>query len=144
MRGGQSLCGQCVDALASTPQGARVRHCRSDRDPVKLTYKRKLITDTIKMCAYDVETHLAEMLDGIFGRNDFEGRAVIRETFQPPGDLTPSHGQPHIHPDQRSAPRCTEAMMSLCDQINALDASLPETDLQLRFHVKPRPESGQR
>jgi len=115
----------------------------SDGDPVKLTYERKLITDTIKMCAYDVETQLTEMLDGVFCRSDFEGRAVIREIFQTPGDLTLSHGRLHIHLDQLSAPRYTEAMMSLCDQINALDVTLPETDFRLRFHVKPRPESGQ-
>lgn len=115
----------------------------SDGDPVKLTYERKLITDTIKMCAYDVETQLTEMLDGIFCRNDFEGRAVIREIFQTPGDLTLSHGRLHIHFDQLSAPRYTEAMMSLCDQINAMDVTLPETNFRLRFHVKPRPENGQ-
>jgi len=116
----------------------------SDGDPVKLTYERKLITDCVKMCAYDVETQLTEMLDGIFCRNDFEGRAVVREIFQTPGDLTLSHGRLHIHLDQLSAPRYTEAMMSLCDQINAMDVTLPETNFRLRFHVKPRPECGQK
>jgi hypothetical protein len=115
----------------------------SDGDPVKLTYERKLITDCVKMCAYDVETQLTEMLDGVFCRNDFEGRAVIREIFQTPGDLTLSHDRLHIHLDQLSAPRYTEAMMSLCEQINAMDVTLPETNFRLRFHVKPRPESGQ-
>jgi hypothetical protein len=116
----------------------------SDGDPVKLTYERKLITDCVKMCAYDVETQLTEMLDGVFRRNDFEGRAVIREILHTPGDLRLSHGQLHIHLDQLSAPRYTEAMMSLCDQINALDVALPETNFRLRFHVKPRPESSQK
>ena len=125
-----------------TPRKIRLGEV-SDGDPVKLTYERKLITDTIKMCAYDVETQLTEMLDGVFCRNDFEGRAVIREIFQTPGDLTLSHGRLHIHLDQLSAPRYTEAMMSLCHQINALDVTLPETDFRLRLHVKPRPESGQ-
>jgi hypothetical protein len=116
----------------------------SDGDPVKLTYERKLLTDCVKMCAYDVETQLTEMLDGVFCRNDFEGRAVIREILQTSGDLTLSHGRLHIHLDQLSAPRYTEAMMSLCEQINAMDVILPETNFRLRFHVKPRPESGQK
>jgi len=116
----------------------------SDGDPVKLAYEGKLLTDTIKMCAYDVETQLTEMLDGVFCRKDLEGRAVVREIFQTPGDLTLSPGQLHVHLNQLSAPRYTEAMISLCDQINALDMTLPETSFHLRFHVKPRPESGQK
>jgi hypothetical protein len=115
----------------------------SDGDPVKLTYERKLLTDTIKMCAYDVETQLAEMLDGIFRRNEHEGRAVVREIFQTAGDLTLSPGELHIHLEQLSAPRYTEAMMSLCEQVNALDTILTETNFRLRFHVKPRPETRQ-
>jgi transposase len=116
----------------------------SEGDPVKLTYERKLLTDTIKMCAYDVETQLTEMLDGVFRRNDLEGRAVVREIFQTPGDLTLSPGRLHIHLGQLSAPRYTEAMMSLCDRINAMDMTVPETGFRLRFHVKTRPESGQK
>jgi len=116
----------------------------SDGDPVKLKYERKLLTDTIKIGAYDVETQLVDMLGGAFRRNDSEGRAVVRDIFQASGDLTLSPGQIHIHLDQLSAPRYTEAMMSLCDQINALDMTLPETGFHLRFHVKPRPESGQK
>jgi len=115
----------------------------SDGDPIKLTYERKLLTDTIKMGAYDVETQLMEMLDGVFRRNDWEGRAVVREIFQTSGDLTLSPGQLHIHLDQLSAPRYTKAMMSLCDRVNALDMTLPETDFHLRFHVNPRPKSRQ-
>jgi hypothetical protein len=134
----ERLCRQRND----TPRKVRLGDV-GDGDPVKLTYERKLLTDTVKMCAYDVETHLMEMLDGVFRRNDWEGRAVIREIFQTTGDLTLSPGQLHIHLDQLSAPRYTQAMMSLCDQVNTLDMTLPETDFHLRFHVNPRPESRQ-
>jgi len=113
----------------------------SDGDPVKLTYERKLLTDTIKMCAYDVETQLTEMLDGVLRRQDFEGRAVIRELFQTPGDLSLSNGELRVHFNQLSAPRYTKALMSLCDQLNARNPIVPETNFTLRFHVKPRPES---
>jgi prepilin-type processing-associated H-X9-DG protein len=126
-----------------TPRKVRLGEV-SDGDPIKLTYERKLLTDTIKMWAYDAETQLTEMLDGVFCRNESEGRAVVREIFQTPGDLTLSPGKLHVHLNQLSAPRYTEAMMSLCDQVNALDMTLPETSFRLRFHVKPRPETGQK
>ena len=116
----------------------------TDGDPVKLTYERKLLTDTIKMCAYDVETQLTEMLAGVLRRQDFEGRAVIRELFQTPGDLSLSNGRLHVYFNQLSAPRYTTALMSLCQQLNARDLPVPETSFTLRFHVKPRPENGQK
>ncbi len=135
----ERLCQQRRD----TPRQVRLGEV-TDGDPVKLTYERKLLTDTIKMCAYDVETQLTEMLAGVLRRQDFEGRAVIRELFQTPGDLSLSNGQLHVHFNQLSAPRYTKALMSLCEQLNARDLSVPETTFTLRFHVKPRPENGQK
>jgi prepilin-type processing-associated H-X9-DG protein len=135
----ERLCRQRRD----TPRQVRLGEV-SDGDPVKLTYERKLLTDTIKMCAYDVETQLTEMLAGILRRQDFEGRAVIRELLKTPGDLSLSNGQLHVHFNQLSAPRYTTALMSLCDQLNARNPTIPETSLTLSFHVKPRPENGQK
>ena len=121
-----------------TPRQARLGDV-DDRDPVKLSYESKLLTDTVKMCAYDVETQLTEMLEGVLCRNEFEGRAVVREIMQTPGDLTLDGGVLHVHLEQLSAPRYTKALMSLCEQLNSLDPSPPETSFRLRFHVKPRP-----
>ncbi|MBU0638539.1 MAG: helix-turn-helix domain-containing protein [Planctomycetes bacterium] len=132
----ERLCQQRRD----TPRQVRLGDV-SDGDPVKLTYERKLLTDTIKMCACDVETQLTEMLAGVLRRQDFEGRAVVRELFQTPGDLSLSNGQLHVHFNQLSAPRYTTALMSLCEQLNARDPTIPETAFTLRFHVKPRTEN---
>lgn len=135
----EQLCQQRRD----TPRQVRLGDV-TDGDPVKLTYERKLLTDTIKMCAYDVETQLTEMLAGVLRRQDFEGRAVIRELFQTSGDLSLSNGQLQVHFDQLSAPRYTQALMALCDQLNARNPTIPETSFSLRFHVKPRPQNGQK
>lgn len=111
-----------------------------DRDPVKLSYERKLFTDTVKLCAYDIETQLTEMLTGPFHRHSFEGRSLIRAIFQASGDLVVQEGELQVHLEQLCAPRYTEGMMSLCEQLNARRLTLPETDLHLRFYVKPRPD----
>jgi len=126
-----------------TPRQVRLGEV-SDGHPVRLAYERKLLTDTIKMCAYDVETQLTEMLDGVLRRNSFEGRAVIRELFHCSGDLSLLDGRLHVHLNQLSAPRYTKSLMSLCNQLNVLDLTIPETSFTLRFHVKPRPESSQK
>lgn len=114
-----------------------------NRDPIRLQYERKLLTDTIKICAYEAETQLFGMLEGTFGRNEEEGRAVVREMFQTAGDIVPREGELHVCLEQLSAPRYTEALMFLCRQLTERDLRLPETDFRLRFHVKPRPETRQ-
>jgi len=111
----------------------------SDRDPVKLSYERKLFTDTVKICAYEIETRLFEMALGTFRRGPWEGRALIRDILQTSGDLRVSDEMLEVHLDQLSTPRATRAMMALCDQLNALQPRLPESALRFRFFVNPRP-----
>jgi hypothetical protein len=111
----------------------------SDRDPVKLSYERKLFTDTVKICAYEIETRLFEMALGTFRRGPWEGRALIRDILQTSGDLRVSDEMLEVHLDQLSTPRATRAMMALCDQLNALQPWLPESALRFRFFVNPRP-----
>ena len=111
----------------------------SDRDDVKLGYERKLFTDTIKLSAYEIETRLYEMLGGTFCNSETEGRGLIQAILGASGDLRVGSGVLEVHLNQLSAPRYTEAMQSLCGQLNAMSPSLPETSHGLRFFVKPRP-----
>jgi transposase len=129
-----------VGRRRSTPRRARLGDV-SDRDPIKLGYERKLITDTIKVCAYQVETELVEMIEGALTRHKDEARAVIKEAFRTPGDITPRNGELHVLYEQLSAPRYTEALIEICRRLNERDLCFPETSLRLRFHVKPRPET---
>ena len=78
-----------------------------DRDPVKLSYERKLFTDTVKLCAYEIETRLFEMALGTFRRGPFEGRALIRDILQTSGDLRVEGEWLEVHLDQLSTPRAT-------------------------------------
>jgi hypothetical protein len=110
-----------------------------DRDEVKLSYERKLFTDTIKLSAYEIETRLYEMLGGTFRNNPTEGRSLIQEILSASGDLRVASDAIEVHLNQLSAPRYTEAMQALCLQLNALSPTLPETNHALRFFVKPRP-----
>jgi transposase len=111
----------------------------SDRDGSKLSYEKKLFTDTIKLSAYEIETHLYGMLSGVLRNREGEGRGLIKEIFGTSGDLRVGSGVLEVHLDQLSAPRYTSALQSLCSSLNAQSRRLPETDLVLRFFVKPRP-----
>jgi len=111
----------------------------SDRDEVKLSYERKLFTDTIKLSAYEIETRLYEMLGATFCNSTTEGRGLIQTILGASGDLRVSSGVIEVHLDQLSAPRYTQALQSLCMQLNAMSPTLLETEYSLRFFVKPRP-----
>ena len=121
-----------------TPKKIPLRDA-SDRDKVRLSYERKLFTDTIKLGAYEIETRLYGMLGTTFSNNAAEGRSLIRSLLNTTGDLRVKSDVIEVHLDQLSAPRYTIAMQSLCQQLNALSPRLPETDYRLRFFVKPRP-----
>jgi len=47
-----------------------------------LKTEKKLIADTIKMTAYQVETRLLNMLNGVYCRNQDEGRTLLQAAFQ--------------------------------------------------------------
>ena len=110
-----------------------------DRDKVKLSYERKLFTDTVKLAAYEIETRLYQMLGMSFRNSPMEGRGIIRALLSTRGDIRVTGDLIEVHLDQQSAPRYTHAMQSLCQHLNALRPRLPETPYEIRFQTKPRP-----
>jgi hypothetical protein len=111
----------------------------SDRDDVKLSYERKLFTDTLKLNAYEIETRLYGLLPTTFRRASLEGRGLIQEMLQASGRLRVTGTTLEVHLSQLSAPRYTQALQRVCEQLNALSPQLPETAYRLRFTVQPRP-----
>lgn len=135
-------CEEKLDGLRrerrGTPEKIRLGDV-DDRDPVKLSYERKLFTDIVKLSAYDIETRLYGMLPEDFRRREQQGRSVICGMLQACGDLRVVGNTLEVHLEQMSAPRYTRAMQSVCEQLNAVSCILPETSIRLRFFVKPRP-----
>jgi hypothetical protein len=91
------------------------------------------------MAAYNAETILARALDGHYARARHEAYALIREALATSGDIHPGPGQLLIRLDPLIAPRRTQAMAALCEQLNQTGCSYPGTDLTLRYEVKPHP-----
>ncbi len=52
-------------------------------------------------------------------------------------DIIPGNGELLIRLDPLTAPRRTQALAALCDQLNHAQAHYPGTDLILRYDVKP-------
>ncbi len=125
------------DAAAAVP--ARIRLAEIAPDMVRLEAEVKQITHAIRMAAYNAETTLARALDGHYARAGDEAYALIREALTASGDICPGNGQLLIRLDPLTAPRRTQALSALCDQLNQAPSRYPSTDLVLRYEVKPHP-----
>jgi transposase len=125
------------DAAAAVP--ARIRLGEIAPDMVRLEAEVKQITHAIRMAACNAETLLARGLDGHYARAGDEAYALIREALTTSGDICPGNSQLLIRLDPLTAPRRTQALAALCDQLNQAQACYPGTDLVLRYEVKPHP-----
>jgi hypothetical protein len=121
-------------AAAATP--ARVALSTLAPDMVRLDAETKQITHAIRMAAYNAETALARALDGHYARAGDEAYALIREALTVSGDICPGNGELLIRLDPLTAPRRTQAIAALCDQLTAARARYPGTGLVLRYEVK--------
>jgi transposase-like protein len=124
-------------AAAATP--ARVRLGDLAPDMVRLDAETKQITHAIRMAAYNTETILARALDGHYARAGDEAYALIREALTTSGDICPGNGELLVRLDPLTAPRRTQALAALCEQLNQAGCIYPGTDLLLRYEVKPHP-----
>jgi hypothetical protein len=149
------LSNQVINALAAPVEAAWRELEQADRaaadipariplgeiapDMVRLDAETKQITHAIRMAAYNAETALARALDGHYARAGDEAYALIREALTASGDIIPGNGELLIRLDPLTAPRRTQALAALCDQLTAAGARYPGTDLILRYEVKSRP-----
>lgn len=129
--------GDAGRAAAAIP--ARVPLGTLAPDMVRLDAETKQITHAIRMAACNAETLLARALNGHYARAGDEAYAIIREALAVSGDIRPGDGELLIRLDPLTAPRRTQALAALCDQLNQAQASYPGTDLLLRYEVKPHP-----
>lgn len=116
---------------------ARIRLGDLAPETMILDTETKLVTHAIRMAAYNAQTALARALIGIYGRADHEAYSLIREALTGAGDIHPDHGVLHVRLEPLSAPRRTNALAVLCEQLNATQTRYPGTDLVLHYQVKP-------
>ena len=100
-------------------------------DQRSLKKERKLIADSIKMTAYQIETELVRLVAGVYRRSDDEGRTLIQAAFQSRGNIQIADGEIRVTLAPQSSPHRSRAIAELCAELNALGARFPGTDLKL-------------
>ena len=128
---------EAEQAAAAVP--ARIPLGTLAPDMVRLDTETKQITHAIRMAAYNAETTLARALNGHYARAGDEACALIREALTTSGDICPGNGELLIRLDPLTAPRRTQALAALCDQLTAAGTRYPGTDLVLRYEVRSHP-----
>jgi len=105
-------------------------------DRVALKTEKKLITDAIKMAAYQVETELLGLLQDQYARSAEEGRTLLHAAFQSSAQLEVAEGELRVTIARQSAPHRTAALAAVCAQLDALAVPFPGTNLQIRLAVQ--------
>ena len=78
-------------------------------------------------------------MDGHYARARDEAYALIREALATSGEVHPGPGQLLIRLDPLTAPRRTQAMAALCDQLNHAGCTYPRTGLPCATRSSPTP-----
>ena len=102
-----------------------------------LKTEKKLIVDTIKMTAYQVETRLLGMLRGVYCRTEDEGRTLLQAAFQSTARIEVREGELYVELAPQSSPHRTKAIGELCTKLNGLGAKFPGTCLRLQLAIQP-------
>ncbi len=93
------------------------------------------IVDSLKMVVYDLETQLFEMLEAHYPNQAKDGRKLIVAALSAAGTLNITENKIVVHLDKQATPKRTEAIDSVCRELNALQTVYPGTNLRIEFNT---------
>jgi len=104
-------------------------------DVIKLAPERKLLTNLLKMIAYQAETDLVRKVSSHYPRSEQDGRTLIHSALQAAADLEVSDTQINIVLAPLSSPHRTRAIAALCEELNRAPGRFPGTRLRLHYAI---------
>ncbi len=125
-------------ARAATPARIPVREV-VPADVVKLAPERKLLTNLLKMVAYQAESDLVHRVAPHYKRTADEGRTLIQAALASQADLEVTPDELRIFIAPLSSPHRTRAIAALCDELNTQPVRFPGSRLRLRYGIALRP-----
>lgn len=110
-------------------------------DVIKLRTEVKLISDLLKMVAYQVESDMVRLITPHYRRSEDEGRTLVQNAMEATGDIEISDNALRVTLEPLSSPHRTHAMAALCEHLNDTKTTFPGTKLVMHFDVKPQPDT---
>ncbi len=100
---------------------------------VRLAPERKLLTNLIKMVAYQAESDLVRLVAPYYKRVEDEGRTLIQSALAGPADLIVTDTELRVVLAPLSSPHRTRALAALCDELDRAEIRFPGSRLRLRY-----------
>jgi transposase len=107
--------------------------CRQDTPVVKLATERKLLTNVLKMVAYQVESDLLNLVSPHYKRTEEEGRTLVQTAIQSSAALDPSGGELRVALTPLSSAHRSRAIAKVCEALTKAETCFPGTGLKMRF-----------
>jgi hypothetical protein len=109
---------------------------------IKLAVERKHITNLLKMVAYQAEGDLLRILASHYRRSEEEGRTLIHNALESPGDIAVTETELRVSLQPLSSPHRTQALVALCEHLNETRTRFPGSSLCLHFTVQKEPSQS--
>ena len=104
-------------------------------DVVKLAPERKLLTNIVKMVAYQAESDLVRLLAPHYKRVEDEGRTLIQTALSSAADIEVTETELRVTLAPLSSRHRTRAIAALCHELDQSGVRFPGTKLRLRYAV---------
>ncbi len=103
---------------------------------VKLAPERKLLTNQVKMVAYQAESDLVRLAASHYKRAEDEGRTLIQSALAGAADLEVTDKELRVTLAPASSAHRTRALAALCGELNRAPVLFPGSHLRLRYAIR--------
>jgi transposase len=114
------------------------------KEVVKLDPERKLLTNLVKMVAYQAESDLVHLVSPHYKRAADEARTLIHSALAAPADIQVAGNELRVLLAPLSSPHRTRAIAALCEDLNRTPTMFPGSRLQLKFGIVSRKSINER
>jgi len=95
----------------------------------------RLITDALKMTAYQIENQLVDLIWDHYPRAAMEGHTLIVAALNSPANIHVGNDTLQVTLAAQSSPHRTQAIAALCKQLTVRNATFPGTNLRLHYAI---------
>ena len=126
---------QLQDEMKDTPRRENISKAQYRR----LNEECRILQNCIKTSAYNIESKLVDMLDGIYSNTEKEGHSLIVAALKTSGSIRLDEGKVVIQLLPQSSPVRTRAINQVLLQLNQMQARIPGSNRIIYFEQTPVP-----